>query len=168
MNLDKFPQRQNPTNKRLLYFEYIEATELEALALRGYTAVHLASLPRETEADHKAYLMALTQGMAEGTITADRSRLDAVELDLRAHGMLNKDVTHTEVDRERDKTVEELLQSFEKRSRHVLFTTTIQDPKVVEAFLMKEAGLAKAADSGPEKITKRMWRRKRKGAEEEE
>jgi hypothetical protein len=59
------------------------------LAGRGYNPIELMTLPRETVDDHRQYLLARCQGMAEGTIMFSDDDRKVLELEMRTYGMLN-------------------------------------------------------------------------------
>jgi hypothetical protein len=164
INVDMFPPV--PLGRRL-YFEYITPDEAANLRAKGYDPVVLFSLPRTTEAEHKAYLLAISQGLSDGTIQLKKGRLDALELEMRAHGMLNKEISSSGDELKRTSLIEDLLTKFGKKGdRHVLFQTTITDPRVVESLLLKEAGLIKVNPKEAGKV-KRKWKRPLRGRDEE-
>ena len=164
INVDMFPPV--PLGRRL-YFEYITPDECANLRAKGYDPVVLFSLPRTSEVEHKNYLLAFSQGLSDGTVHCSKGRLDALELEMRAHGMLNKEVSSSGDEQKRASLVEDLLTKFGKKGdRHVLFQTTITDPQVVEALLLKEAGVVKVEKKADGKV-KRKWKRHLRGRDED-
>ena len=81
----RFPPTQS---KRAVYFDVMDAALREALVMQGYRPKLLMELPRESEEDSRAYLLALAQGMSEDTIFASKERLNACELEMKARKML--------------------------------------------------------------------------------
>jgi hypothetical protein len=90
INLDLFPPRIETTPRKVFFDELCDADASE-LTYRGYDAVRIMSLPRDSVADHQNYLFALLQGMSEGTIVVNKHRIEAAELEMRVRKMLNKD-----------------------------------------------------------------------------
>jgi hypothetical protein len=86
-------------------------------------------LPRETIRDHQEYLFALLQGMTEGTITYDKQRLEAAELELKARQMLRADSNIVNL----ETTSKLTLDPWQwEPSRHTIQgNTTIVDPSKV-------------------------------------
>jgi hypothetical protein len=75
--------------RRRVYHEGLCAEEIEELRVKGYDAVALVSLPRETADDSKSYLLATLQAMNDGLCERSDLRRKAVELELKAYSMLN-------------------------------------------------------------------------------
>jgi hypothetical protein len=118
---DRYPPLAEP---RPIFFEDLDQASKGWLVENNYLPRILFELPRVTEEDHRAYLMALSQGMAEGTIPVSHQRLKACELEMRARKMLlprEAPVTKTRL----ELTTEQLLDNFGK-SRHGFNKTTMQ------------------------------------------
>lgn len=146
LSLDQFPPRDPKIQGvRRVYFDVLDPTNKGLLEQRGYAPILLFELPRDDDDQHKEYLYALAQGMSEGTIPADRQRIAACELEMRARKML----TAKEVKRSKKEGVletEKLLDAF-GGSRHAHKETT---RAAVEASL----GLVDEAEKAPEKPKK--------------
>lgn len=145
MDFDKFPQREGQPRK--VFFDSIERAEIDALRKLGYEAVLLMSLPRDTIQEHQTYLFGLMQGMTEGTITVDKDRISAAELELKARHMLNKDsvITPTSAIKQDD-----LLEFWKwNPSRHTLQgNTTIVDPRAIDIAAKRIQEKSKRAGIG--------------------
>ncbi|MFH0982932.1 MAG: hypothetical protein V2A79_15530 [Planctomycetota bacterium] len=75
--------------KRTVYVSLGEnASELEGM---GYNVIDVFSLPRATDDEHRDYLLARLQGVTEGTIKAGPQDIRALELEMRAYGLLDKE-----------------------------------------------------------------------------
>jgi hypothetical protein len=121
LDFAEFPPISTPRN---VYFTALESYDRDHLRQRGYAPFVLMELPRATDEDHKAYLLALAQGMADGTIIATTARLNACELEMKARKMLlQKEVVVGKTKKTR--STEELLASFGK-SHHGFTSTTMQ------------------------------------------
>lgn len=157
----QFPQRTGA--ERYLYFDVLCEADITGLTSRGYTPVVIGTMPRETERDHRAYLLALTQGMSDGTLPIDRDRLAAADLDMRAHGMLSRYSTGLTDDNKRRKTLECILTEWAP-GRHAVHQSTVTDPAEVERFLRTKAGIAVLQPEEKRRKMKKRWTRKAKGS----
>ena len=163
--LDRFPPRSGGP-RRPIFFDWLpNAATLLELVKRGYEPTHILSLPRDDERGHRTFLTVLTQAMSEGTIPADKNRLHAAELDMRAHGMLNKYGPADPGSSKRKQAVEDLLADWQ-RGRHSLGQSTVVDPVEVERMLRSKAGVLALLPEEKRGKMKHKWRRKSKGASE--
>ena len=165
--LSCFPLRQNYTTKRPVFFDRMpNVATVAELESRGYEATHVLSLNRDDEIGHRSFLLALSQGMSEGTIAPDKTRLQAAELDMRAHGMLNKYGPPNAALSKRKRTVEEHIESWQK-GHHALGQSTVMDPRMVEQMLREKAGvLSGLQPAGKAGKLKHRFKRKTRGTTE--
>ena len=158
-----FPPRQNPGIKRQVFFDAMpNAATCAELESRGYEPTHVLSLSRDDELGHRNFLLALSQGMAEGTIFPSKPRLQAAELDMRAHGMLNKYGPANMGMSKRRKTVEEHLEGWQK-GHHALGQSTVMDPADVERMLRAKAGVFALTPKTEKGRIRKKWKRQARG-----
>ena len=69
----------------------------QKLGERGYKVVELMTLPRSTPLEHHHYLMAKSQAIEEGTIEYTTEERRALELEMKAHGLLDAKKTQLNV-----------------------------------------------------------------------
>jgi hypothetical protein len=124
---------QLPTLDGVTRTVYVSAEGPEAvssLEQRGYTVVDIFTLPRETPEDHQRFLLAKMQGVEEGTICSTQKDIRALEVAMRAHGLLDKTSRHLNLNVAVDgQTVEQLLGWSD--SRHTLRgNSTVQSAQV--------------------------------------
>lgn len=117
--LNRFPQLPSGVS-RGVYVDTMPWDIANELQQRGYTVRYLGAVPRESPDELRAYLLAKSQAVEEGTVTVDKSQLDALKLQMYAAGMLDKRYNPPDKagadEAEGDAT--ELL--FWRRSRHTL------------------------------------------------
>ena len=103
--------------KRTVYVSLGEnASDLEAM---GYNVIDVFSLPRATDDEHRDYLLARLQGVTEGTIKAGPQDIRALELEMRAYGLLNKESKRLNVNVSLGPQDVDAMMSWQ-RSRHTL------------------------------------------------
>ena len=80
---------------RVVYVQGLAESDRTILEARGYRPVELLTMPRVTTDDHQAYLLAKAQALEEGTIpvSAEGEDRTALELEMRAYGLLDKRTT---------------------------------------------------------------------------
>lgn len=76
--------------KRRLYVRKCDPTLIGQFKRKNYDVVDVLTMSRSTAPENVAYLLALTQGIEEGTIAANAAQMKALELDLKIHGLLDK------------------------------------------------------------------------------
>ena len=164
-----FPARQNYTTKRPVFFERMpNIATLATLDERGYEPTHILAINRDDELGHRNFLLAMSQGMAEGTIPPSKERLTACELDMRAHGMLNKYGPANASLSKRKQSVEAQLESWQK-GHHALGQSTVMDPRMVENLLREKAGIISGLREVPKSgKLKHRYRRKTRGTERDQ
>ena len=122
---------------RTLYFEFLNEEDRAALEKKNFCPVITFEMPRESEGDHQNYLMALLQGMTDGTIEYSKGRLESAELEMKARQMLGKDFRMIESGEVKN-NVEELWNWGQSRYT-IQGNSTIVDPRAVDqASKMKE------------------------------
>jgi hypothetical protein len=85
--LIRFPPVKVP---RTVYFEGLDPDFRAALEANGYRPVEIMTLPRETPMEQAAYLLAKAQAFDEYTIVHTAECRKTLELEMRAHGLLDK------------------------------------------------------------------------------
>lgn len=93
--LDRFPEVPLENRPRALYFNK-PLLPLDALVLqtRGYAPTVTFTLPRRTDGENQLYLLAVAQGVEEGTISLREESQDMLETEMKSAGLLtNKTIT---------------------------------------------------------------------------
>ena len=122
LNLELFPEVPKAVRPRLLYFSRLTLLDAELLKQRGYEPVLLLHLPRSSDVEEIAYLMAKVQGIEEGTIFASDAEVHALELEMKAYNLLaQKHIVMRFDNREKQKgkSLDEVMSTWTK-SRHTL------------------------------------------------
>lgn len=88
INLDGFPPVPVEARPRRIYLQILSPLDAEALRGRGYDPMSLLQLPRGTPEHESTYLLARAQAIEEGTYVADKPQMRALELQMKANGML--------------------------------------------------------------------------------
>ena len=164
--LSRYPRIKNATPRPVYFDSMPSADTVIKMTANGYAPIALMSMPRDDERDHKNFLFALAQGMAEGTINADKDRLHATELDMRAHGMLSKYGPRDMSASKRKQSVEDVLIGWQK-GRHALGQSSVVDPAAVELMLRERAGLRPLQEIAKAGKLKLKWKRKTRGTSED-
>lgn len=76
--------------ERKIYVSQCPDPLFAQMRLKGYDVVDTMTMPRNKTNDHISYLLAFTQGVSEGTIEVGPSQMRALELDMKARGLLDK------------------------------------------------------------------------------
>lgn len=109
LHLEDLPALLDEQVGRIIYVDRIGLDATVDLTARGYQVVDLFSLPRQTSDQERAYLDAKRQAIEEGTILVNQHIIRALELGMRAAGMMGKE-RHTKVTLEGDsESIDELL-----------------------------------------------------------
>lgn len=72
-----------------IFVETLSAADKAHLEAKGYRITYLASMPRTTDVETRAWLLARAQASAEGFAPNDKDSKAALELAMRAHGLLD-------------------------------------------------------------------------------
>lgn len=110
---------------RRLYVRCIDATLWDSLLSKGYEVVDLFSLPRNTDEENVAYLKAKAQALEENTVEFNREERMALELEMKAAGLLERDAGAGDGKVTLTGTVEELL-SWGNSSHTLRDNSTVQ------------------------------------------
>ena len=105
--------------KRIIYVRGLDPALNTELDGRGYMAIELNSLPRESSEDQVQYLLAKCQAIEERTITTDPEERKCLELEMRAYGLLDSRSVALKLDVSADMQQIEGLLGWGK-SRHTL------------------------------------------------
>jgi hypothetical protein len=145
LDLDLFPEVPAEARPRVLIFDVLRASEIEALRARGYEPRLLRLLPRRTPEEDQAFFLALLQGVTEGTIFLSKSRESGLFYELKARRFLDKKelerVRETAAD---DASVADLLNWG--ASRHAFgLGTTMLDPEDIASWARRVQEHALAA-----------------------
>ena len=87
LNLDQFPFVPNEARPRKISFDFLPPVDVGALEKRGYKVVLLRALPRETARDKIEFLLAMLQGVTDGTVEMSKQRGEATFLEMKARGL---------------------------------------------------------------------------------
>lgn len=89
VDLECFPEVPPDVRPRRVYFPKLSILDRETLRARGYDPMTLFELPRGGE-NEIAYLRAKAQAIEEGTVTADKLTVAALELQMKNNNMLSQ------------------------------------------------------------------------------
>lgn len=120
VNLDGFPPVPVEARPRRVYLQILSPLDMEALRGRGYEPMSLLQLPRGTPEHEAFYLLARAQAIEEGTYGVTKEQVQALELQMKAHGMLTSKGVQLRVALTGNvKDAEDILKSWGS-SRHTL------------------------------------------------
>src|SRR6185369_1597241 len=120
VDLSGFPEVPPDARPRRIYFLKLGLLDIETLRNRGYDPMTLFQLPRGTPESEDFYLRAKAQAIEEGTVTSDKLMNAALELQMKAAGMLAQKNLGVKVKvNVRSEAVEGMLKSW-GQSRYTL------------------------------------------------
>ena len=138
---DQFPFVPVEARPRKIIFDHLPPQDVGELERRGYRVLILRTMPRETPTDSIQWLLALLQGVTDGTVELSKARAEATFLDMKARGLFNRgDATINLKVQAVGEDVKSILSWGE--SRHTLDgNTTITDPKQIEELARRALGV---------------------------
>lgn len=158
---ERFPDRGGRTPRKV-FFECLSDDERVIIEARGYEAVVLMAMPRQTAHDHQEYLFGLLQGMTDGTIQFDKQRIDAAELELRARHMLNKDSALSRASNRDDAVLAEVW-NWESSHHTLQGNTTFTNPDEIQSFVASQREKRFGKPQNIERAAKRLKKKDKKG-----
>lgn len=109
-HLESLPTLPEANRGRVIYVDCLPDDLTAELEVKGYGVVDLFTLPRDTLDEEQTYLRAKCQAIEEGTIAVNSHILRALEIGMRAAGMMGRETRHAKVTLEGDhQSVEELM-----------------------------------------------------------
>ena len=72
---------------KTIYIDFYDEGQIKALREKGYIALDVRTMKRESPAQHRKAINAWLQGMSEGTINLDKERRQTLELEATLYGM---------------------------------------------------------------------------------
>ena len=82
---------------RTIFVRGLQQDIAQKLGERGYVVVELMTLPRTNPLEHQQYLLSKSQACEEGTIEFTTEERRALELEMKAHGLLDSKKTQLNV-----------------------------------------------------------------------
>ncbi len=126
-----------PGSSRTIFVRGLAQDIAQELRDRGYTVVELMTLPRSNELEHQQYLLSKSQAVEEGTIEFTTEERRALELEMKAYGLLDSKKTQLNVNVDIDTNDLQKMLNW-KDSRHTLAdNSTVQAAKTFKELKAK-------------------------------
>lgn len=135
LDLAMWPVVPKSAQPREVVFDTLHEDDLEALVRRGYTPILLRILPRRTESEQQEWRLRIMQGVAEGTVSLDKSRSEGLFYDLKSHGHLDKRQFSGEVKPQVDPQDLRAALNWGASRHSFAGNTTMVKPEVVAEFV---------------------------------
>jgi hypothetical protein len=156
IDLSGFPPVPAEARPRRVVVVKLSALDREALRARGYEPKVLLEFPRKTPADEIEYLLARLQGIEEGTLPGTKGDLEAIKLQMQAHGMLKSTGIQMRVKMDPgDEDVEALLRSWGDSRYTLRGNSTMVSAQIVPKKRDMKAGEGKRVKDSREKGLKK-------------
>lgn len=130
-----FPDVPTQYRPRKIILESVTTGNLCTLQNRGYEVVNLRTLPRGrgNEKEEINWLLTLLQGVSDGTVNMSKSRNDAINLEMKARGMLGtRPLNYDEAVKKKSKTLDDIMNWSDSRHQLQGVTTTVEPEKMLK------------------------------------
>lgn len=163
--MDLFPPVPEEHRPRELIFDRLHPIDVDCLQRNGYSPVLLCTLPLRNDVEAYEYNRFLLRGVIDGTVTMNKERAEALNLDMRHRGMLkniNMNLSTSLTNKEDMKTILDW-----SPSKHAIGSTTVVPQKQVIDFVeaVREnhrRKLLEAENAPPQKPKRRIPRKRKK------
>lgn len=147
LELESYPDLGVENPVRILYHRgNFDAAEVKELARRGYNAVDLITLPRQSDGEQYLYLLAKAQAIEEGTVISSPEERRQLTLMMQAFGMLNAKNMNYNVKSDSNSNDIEVILDWQK-SRHTFRENSAIDIQGRTPEELREETHKKVADA---------------------